>query len=360
MAAPDFSKKTIDTLAKRAAYRCSNTNCRVLTIGPNSEDEKSTTIGEAAHIFGARLSSKRYSEHMTDPNRAEITNAIWLCRNCHKKIDTDEDLYSPNLLFEWRRIHDEYILGELGSPTDRIRQQEIETELVTFKDCPPIVKRIVIDKPYAWEHRLTAELMRHFNDPIFKRMDDLKDGLYLQQQSHLRKDEISDWIHEQLSEMQVMLKPLEKLIYRLNSSWGELGKAGDQEEIYRITSLMRDYLRKVVEYEEKVYFTNPPDDYKNLVNLFKNLVGSQVEKLRDVPDRIDDRVSSVPEEDRDKNVTLNELTITFDFPKDLEKKFNKEIKWLHKNNTEDKGCLSVCFSLIGFLCILALIIAVCK
>ncbi|KQW99035.1 hypothetical protein [Flavobacterium sp. Root420] len=69
---PDFSKNTIDTLAKRAAFMCSNPDCRVLTVGPNSDPEKSTKIGEAAHIYGARIGSKRYIDTMTDPARAEI------------------------------------------------------------------------------------------------------------------------------------------------------------------------------------------------------------------------------------------------------------------------------------------------
>jgi hypothetical protein len=58
---PDFSKKTVDTLAKRAGFICSNPDCRVSTVGPNSNPEKSTMIGEAAHILGARPNSKRYS-----------------------------------------------------------------------------------------------------------------------------------------------------------------------------------------------------------------------------------------------------------------------------------------------------------
>ena len=73
---PELCKKTIDILAKRAAFKCSNPDCRVGTVGPNRDPLKSTVIGEAAHIFGARPKAKRYLSHMTDVARAEITNAI--------------------------------------------------------------------------------------------------------------------------------------------------------------------------------------------------------------------------------------------------------------------------------------------
>ena len=34
----DFDKPVVDTLAKRAAYICSNPDCKTLTIAPFSED----------------------------------------------------------------------------------------------------------------------------------------------------------------------------------------------------------------------------------------------------------------------------------------------------------------------------------
>ncbi len=72
MTAPDFSKKTIDILSKRAAFICSNPDCRASTVGPNSDPNKSTLIGEAAHIFGARPKSKRYKLEMTDDLPPEL------------------------------------------------------------------------------------------------------------------------------------------------------------------------------------------------------------------------------------------------------------------------------------------------
>jgi len=119
---PDFNKKTVDTLAKRSAFRCSNPACRVITVGPNSAENKSTVIGEAAHIYGARPNSKRYKEEMTDSERATITNAIWLCRNCHKFIDSDEGMYSSNTLSMWKKHHEQYILSKLGVQSNEINK----------------------------------------------------------------------------------------------------------------------------------------------------------------------------------------------------------------------------------------------
>ena len=176
---PDFSKNTIETLAKRAAYKCSNPDCRVNTVGPNSNPKKSTKIGEAAHILGARENSKRYNPNMTDAARAEITNAIWLCSNCHKLIDTDDQKYTSEVLFIWRELHEQYTQFELGNATNKIQYEKQVSKLSLFQDYPPIIRRIVIDKPDGWEWRLAAELMRYFNQPLFRQLEDIRDGLYI-------------------------------------------------------------------------------------------------------------------------------------------------------------------------------------
>lgn len=161
MPAPDFNSKTIDILAKRASFRCSNPDCRTLTVAPNSDSDKATVIGEAAHIRGARPKSKRYCTDMTDQDRAEITNGIWLCRNCHKLVDTDEKRFSAELLFAWREKHEKLVLSELGNSSDKLLSEQQERLLSDFAHYPPIVRRLIIDKPAAWEFHLAAELLRH-------------------------------------------------------------------------------------------------------------------------------------------------------------------------------------------------------
>ncbi len=56
----NFTKKTIEILAKRVGYICSNPNCKKHTIGPHKEAYKSTSIGIAAHITAASEGGPRY------------------------------------------------------------------------------------------------------------------------------------------------------------------------------------------------------------------------------------------------------------------------------------------------------------
>src|SRR5436309_1503120 len=75
----DFPERVKRVLAQRAAYTCSNPDCRSLTIGPASDPQKSSLTGEAAHVCSAEPGGARYDESQSSQERKNITNAIWLC-----------------------------------------------------------------------------------------------------------------------------------------------------------------------------------------------------------------------------------------------------------------------------------------
>jgi hypothetical protein len=156
---PEFPLKTIDIVARRAALRCSNPDCDKLTSGPNSDPQKFTSIGEAAHIYGARPSSARYRENMSDQDRAILSNALWLCRDCHGLIDKDPGLYPAELLILWKESHEKKIIKEIGKPGDLVRLKYSEKEMAEFSDLPGFIRLLIKDMPDFWEYTLTSELL---------------------------------------------------------------------------------------------------------------------------------------------------------------------------------------------------------
>lgn len=98
----DFSKDTVKRLCDRVAAICSNADCKAVTKGPHSDGEKSVSIGMACHIHAASPGGKRYDANQTEEERRSIHNGIWLCFNCGKLIDTDEDRFHAALLRKWK------------------------------------------------------------------------------------------------------------------------------------------------------------------------------------------------------------------------------------------------------------------
>ena len=112
----DFDKSTIDILAKRAAYICSNPDCKSLTVAPSSEEEsKFIYIGKAAHITAASAGGPRYNPSLSSEERKSINNGIFLCSNCADMIDKNNGSdFSVQLLLKWKSDHETWVLENLN------------------------------------------------------------------------------------------------------------------------------------------------------------------------------------------------------------------------------------------------------
>jgi tetratricopeptide (TPR) repeat protein len=118
----DFTSAVKATLARRAAYFCSNPDCRAVTTGPGSEADTTVNLGVAGHITGASPGVPRYDESLTATERAAPANGIWLCQTCGKLVDADIPGYSVELLRRWKAEAEErarFLLGAaVGTVTD--------------------------------------------------------------------------------------------------------------------------------------------------------------------------------------------------------------------------------------------------
>ena len=122
----NFSKKTIDTLAKRVGYLCSNPDCQKLTIGPNDKADKSSSIGVAAHLIAASSGGPRANHQAGELEIKGIDYGIWLCNNCSSLIDRDETKYTIKLLKSWKKN------AEIYAESLILSSQKVHTEKINF------------------------------------------------------------------------------------------------------------------------------------------------------------------------------------------------------------------------------------
>ncbi|MCB9262869.1 MAG: hypothetical protein H6607_10890 [Flavobacteriales bacterium] len=120
----DFDSKTIESLKKRAAYICSNPNCRAMTISPSeADDTKTIYIGKAAHITAASKGGPRYDDSLKPEERSAITNAIFLCSSCADMIDKNNGLDFPTTLIkDWKTKHETWVRDNLNKKVTAEKQ----------------------------------------------------------------------------------------------------------------------------------------------------------------------------------------------------------------------------------------------
>lgn len=112
----DFDSKTIDALAKRASFICSNPECRCLTLAASDIDEKKFIYnGVAAHITAASKGGPRFDSNKTLEERSDILNGIFLCTNCSVVIDKNNGIdFTVNQLLNWKEVHTLWIRENLN------------------------------------------------------------------------------------------------------------------------------------------------------------------------------------------------------------------------------------------------------
>lgn len=103
----DFSLRTRQILARRAAHRCSNPHCSALTIGPGVSPHDVSETGVAAHIYAASPGGPRGTGGLSVAQRQAPENGIWLCHRCGRLVDNNEgEAFPASLLRSWRDLHD--------------------------------------------------------------------------------------------------------------------------------------------------------------------------------------------------------------------------------------------------------------
>lgn len=310
---PNFSKPTKDILGKRAAFLCSNPDCRTITAGPTTDPQKALTIGEAAHIYGALPGAARYRSDMTDRSRAEITNGIWLCRNCHKLVDNDANAFPAEILFKWRGEHEQHVIERVGNRTDIIRLELAERALDGPFNKNLLARQIVWEKLPHWEFRLIAELLRFHLKPPSVAWSELKSNLRVKPLHAVEDDQVLTWFRIKTREAIAFLDPLETLYtIELEKSWGPAGQPGEPEAIARVCALLGDLANELVRWEESVRFVWTSDTYRGLVELLPGIVGRQLEKLFVIPTVFDEGVDRA--EANPGKIMEIEHILVFDLP----------------------------------------------
>ena len=58
----------------------------------------------AAHITAASPEGPRHNPQITNDESKSASNGIWLCQACAKLVDSDEQLYTVDILGRWKTI----------------------------------------------------------------------------------------------------------------------------------------------------------------------------------------------------------------------------------------------------------------
>lgn len=317
-----FSPEIVDTLGRRAALTCSNPDCCAPTSGPTLETSGSVNVGEAAHIYGRTQTSARYNALLSSAELCDITNGIWVCRNCHKAIDRDASRYPAELLYQWRRIREADALDRMGKPGERLHEKFKSDRLKQFENISYLAQQISLDKPDYWEYKLTAEMLRTELSPIHSRWDQLKRGMYVRATKLITSDQAPDWLHAKVNEVGKLVQAMQPLIDEMHKSWGPQGLPGDDIAIVAVSRLFGGIAGGLLEWEENMRFAHFPDDFREIADTLQGVAGQQIEEIFRMPSELS-RIFK-----KEEPAGYNYVQLIFQMPPNFEAKFEAAMQRL--------------------------------
>jgi hypothetical protein len=155
----DFSKHTLDILAKRVGVRCSNPACRKLTTRPRTDSTRIVNIGVEAHIAAASPGGPRFDPTLSTADRQAEENGIWLCQNCAKLVDNDPVRYSVEVLRHWKQRAEGAALSEIEGDTSATLRPESSAEIeISYEE--------VVIRSQRHDYRLLIKLRNLGTEPL--------------------------------------------------------------------------------------------------------------------------------------------------------------------------------------------------
>jgi hypothetical protein len=121
------AKVTVKASEQRKLHVKSGNRCALCrTILVEAGNQLPACIGENAHIYGEKPDAARYNKNQSDEFVNSERNLIFLCRNCHKKIDTKIENYPATRLFNLKAQHEKWVVQTLMEQSVAYSYAEIE------------------------------------------------------------------------------------------------------------------------------------------------------------------------------------------------------------------------------------------
>lgn len=121
------NKATISKKDERLLHTKSGNRCAMCkTILVDTGNPSAACIGENAHIYGEKSDAARYDATKDETFVNSEKNLIFLCCNCHKKIDTDVSSYPADELFALKAQHEQWVALKLEEESISYSFAELE------------------------------------------------------------------------------------------------------------------------------------------------------------------------------------------------------------------------------------------
>ena len=128
---PDRQAKLV---LQRSGDRCAL--CRAPLSLDATPADPPVPVGEIAHIAGERPGPARYDAAMSDAERSSYRNLLYLCPNCHTRIDGQPGDWPAGTLQNRKSEHEKWVRHSLQDAISHVTFRELELVIQGIQQMP--------------------------------------------------------------------------------------------------------------------------------------------------------------------------------------------------------------------------------
>lgn len=173
-------------------------------------------------------------------------------------------------------------------------------------DIPSNAVRVFVEKPYAWEYKFLASVLRGEFDKLQSNRWDFKYGIYSVHTSYMERSELLDDISQKMNEMIELANILSVLLNSaLQDAIGDPGIPSDLDMMIYVSKQIASIYKRMIEWG--LYFRSLHTDeiFGDLLQLLYELPSSHIKKIDEFVEQIYKEITELPDVEDDMERKLS-------------------------------------------------------
>lgn len=176
------------------------------------------------------------------------------------------------------------------------------------KDIPSGSIRVYVEKPYAWEHKFLAYVLKGEFDKLQYQRWDFEYGIYSLQSTNLNSKELIDDISKKLNEMLGLFNMLETLVNKvLHDAIGDPGVPSNLDMMIYVSKQIATIYRCMLEWGLYFRSIHTENEFYELLRLLFELAEMMTNTIENFVEKVFDDITEIPdaEDEIERTIRVN-------------------------------------------------------
>ena len=176
------------------------------------------------------------------------------------------------------------------------------------KDIPSNAVRVFVEKPFAWEYKFFACVLKGEFDKLQSHRWDFKYGVYSTHATHFERAELLEDISEKLAEILDLSNILGTLLNSaLQEAIGDPGVPSNLDMMIYVSKQLASIYKRMIEWGLYFKSVHTEDVFETLLSLLCELPGAMIKQIDEFVERVFNEIMELPdvEDGVERKITLH-------------------------------------------------------